>query len=255
MALLTLGALALGGPAAGQATPGADELVAILQDAALARFGGNAVSRLALVITSPGGGEKTRELALALRRDGEAMRVRGEITAPAALAGTRFALSATEEERPEVLLFLPALGSVTRLAGRRRAESFMGSDFAFEDLAPMDLAGAAHRVIEDVADAWVVETTAGPASESAYHRVVSTISKADHLPRAVAFFDDAGDQIKALDILEVDSEGLPRVLQMRDLKRGSSTRMEIRERRLEVPSEELPLSLFTRDGLREPALQ
>ena len=50
----------------------------------------------------------------------------------------------------------------------------------------------------------------------------------------------------------VDASGLPSALKMSDLQAGSSTVLEVLERRVDVPDEALPLELFTREGLKDP---
>jgi len=119
----------------------------------------------------------------------------------------------------------------------------------------VDIETARHELVEETAQSWVVDTRPGQGSDSAYGRVRTTLSKQDLLPRRIHFFDDRDQPVKELVVLEVrqvEGTALLARMEMRDLKKGSRTLMEVLDVRLAVPDEELPDTLFTSDGLREP---
>ncbi len=213
---------------------------------------GNFVQQVRLTATSRSGKEKVRELVMKTRSAGDTLQLRGDVTAPEGMAGTRFALTATEGEKPQMMVFLPAVGTLMHMSGDKRRGAFLGTDFSFEDLEPMDLETATHTVVEETGDSWVIDTVA-PDKDSAYGRVRTTLGKADLLPREVRYFDHKGTQVKELRVLEVsDVAGTPMLskVEMRDLGKGSRTLMEVLDVKLDVPDAELPASLFTAEGLR-----
>jgi hypothetical protein len=186
------------------------------------------------------------------RSTGDTLHLRGDVTAPEGMAGTRFALTAVDGEPPQMMVFLPAVGTLMHMSGDKRRGAFLGTDFSFEDLEPMDLETAQHTVVEETGDAWVIDTVAADKG-SAYGRVRTTLGKADNLPRRVLYFDHKGTQVKELVVLEVSEQGgrpMLSKIEMRDLAKGSKTLMEVLSVTLDLPAEALPDSLFTSDGLR-----
>jgi len=225
-----------------------DSGVEVLRQAAGAQFGGNTVQTLKMTATTRSGRTKERTIQLQVRREGESVWVRGELLAPESLKGTRFVMTDGPDAAAEVLLYLPALGSVTPIRGEKRAEGFLGTDFALADLSPPDLDEGAHALVSEDETAWVVESI--PAEGGEYTRVRATLHKADRLPHLVEYFAEGDTPKKRLELLEVGESGLPSKLKMTDMGAGSSTVMEVLEQQVDVPEEALPLSLFTREALK-----
>jgi len=223
----------------------------VLRQSAGAQFGGNTIQTLKMTATARSGRVKERTIQLQVRREGESVWVRGELLAPESLKGTRFVLTDGPDVAAEVLLFLPALGTVTPIRGEKRAEGFLGTDFALADLSPPDLDEGSHALVSEDETAWVVESTPADAGGE-YTRVRATLHKADRLPHLVEYFADGADPAKRLELLEVGPAGLPTRLKMTDIGRGSSTVMEVLEQQVDVSEEALPLTLFTREALKEP---
>ncbi len=230
----------------------ASDATDLLSRSVAAQPNGNFVQQVRLTATSRSGKEKVRELVMKTRSTDATLQLRGDVTAPDSMAGTRFALTAVEGEKPQMMVFLPAVGTLMHMSGDKRRGAFLGTDFSFEDLEPMELETAQHTIVEETSDAWVIDTVAAD-KDSAYGRVLTTLNKSDHLPRRVLYFDHKGTQVKELRVLEVSSQGgrpmLTR-LEMRDLSKGSKTLMEVLEVTLDVAVEDLPDSLFTSEGLR-----
>ncbi len=216
---------------------------------------GNFVQTVRLTATSKNGKEKVRELEMRTRSTEDHVLVRGDVTAPEGMAGTRFALDAVEGESAQMMVFLPAVGTIMHMSGDKRRGSFLGTDFSFEDLEPVAIDMAHHEVVEETPENWIIDTTPGQGSDSAYGRVRTTLSKTDLLPRRVRYFDAQDRQVTELEVLEVRNEGGTPMLvrmEMRNLQKGSRTLMEVLSVRLEVPDAELPDAIFTSDGLRAP---
>jgi hypothetical protein len=225
----------------------------LLRESAQAQPTGNFIQTVRLTSTSKSGKEKVRELVMKTRGSQGNLWVRGDVTAPEGMAGTRFALTAVAGEKPQMMVYLPAVGTLMHMSGDKRRGSFLGTDFSFEDLAPIDLDTAEHTLVEETDKAWVIDTVPLAESDATYGRVRTTLSKADRLPRRVLYFDAKGRQVKELVVLDVtDQGGRPMLtrLEMRDLVKGSKTVMEVLEVRLDVPDEELPDALFSSEGLK-----
>ena len=97
-------------------------------------------------------------------------------------------------------LYLPALKRVRRIAAANRASSFVGSEFTYEDLVPLDLARYTFRHLRDDTHAgapvWVVESIPR-AKDSGYSRIEMLVSKDTHQTLRATFYDKRGELLKA----------------------------------------------------------
>ncbi len=206
----------------------------------------NSVQKVRMVLVSKSGTERVREFDLKVRKDSDALRSYTRFTHPSDVAGTSLVVVDRPEVRDEQLLYLPALQRVNRISGKARTGSFMGSDFAFEDLELSGGEGVKHTLVSESAELWVIDTV--PGIDSSYGRLRTTVRRSDDLPLKVEFFDKKGAALKVLDVTEWRVEGgqsIPVVSVMRHLQAGSSTRLILLEHRLNVPKTELPDEIFT----------
>ena len=161
-------------------------------------------------------------------------------------AGTQLVLIDHPDQSDEQLLYLPALQRVNRIAGKARKGSFMGSDYAYEDLEVSGLDDAQHTLVREDDQLWVIDSV--PGGDSSYSRIRSHVSKADKVPRIIEFFDAKGEALKVLRVSKTERDGdvvLPTVSEMENLKKGTRTRLEVLEHKLDVPAEEIPDETFT----------
>ena len=225
------------------ASPTANQVMAQARDA---QRSGASIQQVRMVLVSAGGAERVRELELRVRRDGDVISSYTRFLSPSDVAGTQMVLVDHPDQADEQLLYLPALKRVTRIAGTSRKGAFMGSDFSYEDLELSGALGGVHTLVEERADAWIIDSQ--PGADSSYSRVRTTVSKEDSVPRSVEFFDRKGKAVKTLDVLEVRRQGsavVPVKSVMRDLSRGTSTRLEVVDLRVDVSDADLPSETFT----------
>ncbi len=229
-------------------TAGATTPEEILQKADELRKVANSAQKLRMTLVSKSGSERVREFETRVRRDDDALRSWTRFTHPSDVAGTQLVLVDHPDQADDQLLYLPALKRVNRIAGRARTGAFMGSDFAFEDLELQNTDDASHTVVSETAEAWVIQSVPGPSSTSSYGRVVATVRRADHLPTRVEYFDKKNELVKILEVKEtLESEGrsYPKLSVMTNQKKGTATRLEVLEQRLNLPATELPDEMFT----------
>ena len=210
----------------------------------------NSVQSVRMTLVSKSGSERVREFELKVRRDEDAVRSHTRFVSPADVAGTAMVIVDHPNQIDEQLLFVPALRRVTRISGKARSGNFLGSDFSFEDLELSNADSATHKMVSEDDQQWVIETL--PGDGSAYARVVTTIRKSDHLPIQIEYYNQKGKAWKTLkvtDTLESSGATYPKTSVMKDLLRGTHTRMEVLEYRVDVPKDELPDSLFTQTTL------
>jgi Outer membrane lipoprotein-sorting protein len=117
---------------------------------------------------------------------GSGDRVLIRFTYPNDIKGTAFLVWEHPEGEDERFLYLPALGRTRRIAGAESQDSFVGSDFTYEDISGRELDDYTYSMIEQDATwtapdgqrlpAWRIESRAKDA-QARFPRVVSTIRK------------------------------------------------------------------------------
>lgn len=181
------------------------------------------------------GAERVRALQITRQKGTSgAWSTRIEFLEPKDVAGTVL-LSVEKDGGVSQHLYLPGVKRVRKLVGKQRGGAFMGSDFAYEDLAPRDLGKSRYTLLADETVAgkpcWTVEATPTKDAESGYAKTVLSITKDDFLTVRVRFFDDKGET-KVLDVdpAKVHVEGdvrIPKRLEMTAKKGGHRTVIEV----------------------------
>jgi hypothetical protein len=183
---------------------------------------------------------------------------RTEFSSPPEMAGSALLAVENLDRADDWWIYLPSYHTTRRIAAANRGETYMGTDFSYEDLTDIDL--DAYRF------SWVGEETidgiecrlleARTESEeersgSVYGRRVYWVEKGRPVWRRALFYGRDGAPCKeATNDALVTSGGRLRwnVSEMRDLASGHRTRIEVSGRRLDP----LPERLFTERSLRRP---
>ena len=108
-------------------------------------------------------------------------------TYPNDIRGTGFLVLEHPKGDDERFLFLPSLGRVRRIAGSETQESFVGSDFTYEDIGGREFDEYTYAIVEENATwtppsggaprpAWRLQSTRRDAAAQ-FPRVVSTVLK------------------------------------------------------------------------------
>ena len=98
-------------------------------------------------------------------------------------------------------LYLPALKRVKRIASRNKSGPFMGSEFAYEDLASQEIEKYTYKYIRDDQlngqDVFVMERY--PVDKnSGYTRQLVWLDKAEYRPQKIEFYDRKKSLLKTL---------------------------------------------------------
>ena len=110
------------------------------------------------------GRARDRALALLTLRRAEGDRSLIRFTYPNDIRGTGFLVWEHPAGDDERFLYLPSLGRVRRIAGSEAQESFVGSDFSYEDIGGREFDDYTYTLVEDNAS-W---TAPGGQSRPAY---------------------------------------------------------------------------------------
>ncbi len=151
-------------------------------------------------------------------------------------------------------LYLPALKRVKRIASRNKSGPFMGSEFAYEDLASQEIEKYTYKYLRDDqlegAPVFVIERY--PVSHySGYTRQVVWIDKARYIPLKIEYYDRKNSLLKTL-VFEDYHQYLDRYWRahrmfMRNHQTGKSTLLTWKEYRFRTGLKD---SDFTRNSLK-----
>ena len=111
---------------------------------------GNFTARQTMVLRNRQGQESQRELRVkVLEVEGDGNRSLFVFDVPRDVAGTAFLIHAHLDSPDDQWLYLPALTRVKRISSAGRSGSFMGSEFAYEDLGAPEVEKFTYRYLRD----------------------------------------------------------------------------------------------------------
>ena len=163
---------------------------------------GDTVAELTMILGNAKGDETVRKLkvkTLEGRSDGDKSML--IFNAPPDVRGTALLTFAHKIGNDDQWLFLPALKRVKRIASNNRAGSFMGSEFAYEDLSAQEVEKFTYRYIGeetlDGADCFIVERR--PVDKkSGYTRQVVWYDQEQYRILKVDFYDRKDALLKTM---------------------------------------------------------
>jgi len=191
---------------------------------------------------------QTAPRTLAVWQQGDDARL-VRLLAPTRLQGTGLLVKGDDT----IHLFLPAYPPARRVVGSKRQDSFMGTDFAVEDLARLTYSGRYDCTVAVEAEGTdgLTELALVPHERSKVAALALWVD-ARHVVRKVEHRDATGEVMRRLtmdDVRLVDGVHLAHKLQVEDLARGRKTVAILREADLGSP---LSAELFTVTNLERP---
>jgi outer membrane lipoprotein-sorting protein len=195
---------------------------------------GDMSAKLRMVNRNNRGNERVRELdVLTMEVPAEGTRTLIRFTSPADLRGTALLTADNADGSSDQWLYLPALHRVKRIGGAARSGSFMGSEFAFEDISAVELDRYMYRLADTDSlrglPCWVVERKPTETS-SQYARQLVWFDQAAYRVLRIEFYDRTGVLLKTLDLrgyrLHADHFWRPDQMKMSNHRTGGSTLLE-----------------------------
>jgi outer membrane lipoprotein-sorting protein len=186
------------------------------------------------------GGKRERQLTQVTKTDKQDNRkTLIRFLSPADVAGTGFLSIEHRDRDDDNWLYLPALRKVRRIASSDKTDSFMGTEFTYEDLDPEDLDAHEYKLLGsdsvDGVEAWIVEAVATDpkrAKESGYRKRELWISKDHYVIIEMKYYDKKGAYVKILKATEIkqvpgtDKWRAHRLI-MEDVRKGNKTVLEL----------------------------
>ena len=163
---------------------------------------GDSTSNLEMILRNKHGEESTRLMrnkTLEVENDGDKTLV--IFDNPRDVKGTAFLSFTHKIENDDQWLFLPALKRVKRISSSNKSGSFMGSEFAYEDITSQEVEKYTYRWLRDEdyegKPAFVVERDPVDPN-SGYTRQVVWVDKKEYIPLKIEYFDRRNAPLKTL---------------------------------------------------------
>ncbi len=227
----------------------------IIQKAEANGVGGASTQTLTLVLYDKAGTARSRVLDSRIRKFDGVLKTYGRITSPSDMAGIQFLTLQNPKGEDEQYVFFPGAG-VSRITGAGRRTAFLGSDFSYEDLQLGQSQDATHRLLGEESltlsgqsiPCWKLESVPKPELKSQYARIITWIAKDGAVPRMMSLMDAQSREVKRMTVLRIVREGtsiIPAETEMKSLLKGTRTVLRVDKYRMNLPSSELPDSMFT----------
>jgi len=160
-------------------------------------------SNMLMVLKNRHGQESTRRMRMkALEVDGDGDKSLTIFDTPKDVKGTAFLNFTHKTGDDDQWLYLPALKRVKRISSRNKSGSFMGSEFAYEDISSQEVEKYTYKWIREEEyngqDCFIVEYYPVDKKNSGYTRQVSWIEKQEYRIHKVEYFDRKNSHLKTL---------------------------------------------------------
>jgi len=163
---------------------------------------GDTTANLRMVLRNRQGEESIREIRLKnLEVQGDGDKSMSIFDSPADIKGTSFLSFSHSVKADDQWLYLPALKRVKRISSSNKSGPFMGSEFAYEDLASFEVDKYRYKFVKDETvdgiNTAVVENYP-KYKHSGYTRQVVWIDMERHIPVKIEYYDRKNDLLKML---------------------------------------------------------
>ena len=214
---------------------------------------GSGSAELTMITENAKGIQRNYTLKVLMKLDDGGNKQFLEYLAPADVRGTKFLSVNQDGEESQMWLYMPALGRERRIAAHMTGDSFMGTDFTYEEIASNFEYEGDYAVArlqdqrEQNLDCYLLKLTATNDSVL-YEAIQMWVWKDEMVPVKIEFYES--DQLlKTLtlsDFRTVSDELIPHHVIMADNLQGTRTILEITE----LNQDELSDELFTVRNLR-----
>jgi len=182
------------------------------------------VATIEMTLRDADGNTKVRKLTI--KQKGSDLRLI-KFSSPADVSGVGFLVRSEDE----MYLYMPEFGKVRRIASHVKNESFMGTDFSYNDIGETSYTDDYQPTIRDESETSVVlELTPTEPDESDYSKLLMTVDTTRNLPTKVEFYDKKGKLWKVMiqeEVEKVSSYWAVKRVTMTDKRKDHSTVMAL----------------------------
>lgn len=158
---------------------------------------------------------------------------------PSSIKNTRFLQKENDGEDDDQWIYLPDLGRVRRISGGQGGDSFMGSDFTYDDMKSREIEDFEYELLEEAVykdyETYVVKAIPKNPEAEQYAKTISWITKEHYIPVKVEMYDkDSGELYKEMkvkgEIKKVDGIWTVFSTVMENLDSGHKTNLYVKKR-------------------------
>lgn len=158
---------------------------------------------------------------------------------PSSIKNTRFLQKENDGEDDDQWIYLPDLGRVRRISGGQGGDSFMGSDFTYDDMKSREIDDFEYELLKEEEynghQTYVVEALPKDPAEEQYAKTISWVTKEHYIPVKVEMYDkDSKELYKEMrvesEIKKVDGIWTVFATVMEDLDSGHKTNLYVKQR-------------------------
>jgi len=182
--------------------------LAIAMEADLRDLGfGDSTANMMMTMRNRHGQEAVRRIRIkTLEVDGDGDKSLTIFDNPRDVKGTAFLNYTHKQGDDDQWLYLPALKRVKRISSRNKSGSFMGSEFAYEDIASQEVEKYTYLWLRDEAcesmECLVIERVPVDLANSGYSRQLVWLDTLEYRTLKVEFYDRKNSLLKTLTMSE-----------------------------------------------------
>ena len=158
------------------------------------------VATVSMEIKEKNGKSKTRKLVIKKKNAGEKQQVLVRLEKPSDIKGVGL-LSVIEGSSEDQWLYLPTKKKSRRIISSKKKDSFLGSEFTYEDFSPSTYDQFKNKVVKTVSvkgkKAYIIESNA-KEKNAPYKRILTWVSVKDYRILQSQYFDNAGKKLKVM---------------------------------------------------------
>ncbi len=176
-------------------------------------------AKIELTTKEASGKETSRDILVWQKGDHKRML---KVTSPPRLKGV--GLLATDED--QFYLYLPSFGRVRRVAGQRRGQPFLSSNFTQDDMVRIGYAKRfSPKLKSQDKDSWTLTLTPKKPDDEPYSSLTLKVRKADHVVSLVEFYKGTklARRLTATDVKVVQKTPLAHKIVAEDLEAKSTS--------------------------------
>lgn len=243
----------------------AQDVGEIMKKAHMASYylGDDGMAQMVMKVYSKGNQEPIKKLFYMLRKD---LQDGGEqlfytyFVAPSDIKKTTFLVHKYIDKDDFRRLYIPASDKVLPIAGSRKQDPFMGSDFSYEDVSGRHFTKDNHKLIGNEkmggVDCFVTESIP-KAKEEKLGKIKAWISKSNYIPMRVDYYNHQGEVYRSYTSDEVkDIQGFPTIMKrvMVSPLEGTRTEMLVNPSKVKY-NLGLGEDIFSERSLKNPPMQ
>lgn len=158
------------------------------------------VASVSMEIIEKNGKSKTRKLVIKKKNKGKKQQILVRLEKPTDIKGVGL-LSVIEGSSEDQWLYLPSSKRSRRIISSKKKDSFLGSEFSYEDFSPTTYNKFKNKVVKSVKlknkEAYIIESKAGKG-KAPYSKILTWVAKKDFRILQSQYYDQKGKKLKVM---------------------------------------------------------